>query len=106
MRVHEAGRECQQQPGHRQPFGDRGGDGHGRPYSCGVRSRLVTVVMRVTRHFPSSRFISSRYDRYRNDGMFFETGLVATELVYTMAVAAEGVTDSTAVPSTDVVFVT
>ena len=38
--------------------------------------------------------------------MFFDTGLVATELVYTMAVASDGVTVSTAVPSTEVLFVT
>src|SRR3954447_15951331 len=38
--------------------------------------------------------------------MFFETGLVATELVYTTADASVGLTDSTAEPSTEVVFVT
>src|ERR1700754_4150509 len=53
-----------------------------------------------------SRFISSRYDRYRSDGMFFDTGLVATELVYTTADASVGLTDSTAEPSTEVMFVT
>ena len=38
--------------------------------------------------------------------MFFDTGLVATELVYTTAVASDGVTVSTAAPSTDVLLVT
>src|SRR6476620_10122977 len=38
--------------------------------------------------------------------MFFDTGLVATELVYTTADASVGLTDSTAEPSTEVVFVT
>src|SRR4029079_2135986 len=38
--------------------------------------------------------------------MFFDTGLVATELVYTIAVDSVGVTDSTAAPLTCVVLVT
>src|SRR4029079_389499 len=38
--------------------------------------------------------------------MFFDTGLVATELVYTIAVSSVGVTDSTAAPITCVVLVT
>src|SRR3954449_12416919 len=38
--------------------------------------------------------------------MFFDTGLVAMELVYTTADASVGLTDSTADPSTEVVFVT
>src|SRR3954453_8054110 len=38
--------------------------------------------------------------------MFFDTGLVAMELVYTTADASVGLTDSTAEPSTEVVFVT
>ena len=71
-----------------------------------MRSSVVTVVIRVMRQSARSRFISSRYDKYRSDGMFFDTGLVATEFVYTMALASVGVTDSTAVPSTDVVLVT
>ena len=51
------------------------------PYSWGVRSSVVMVVILVIRQSERSCFISSRYDRYRSDGMFFETGLVATELV-------------------------
>src|SRR5258705_13751517 len=38
--------------------------------------------------------------------MFFDAGLVATELVYTSAVASVGVTVSTAVPITSVVLLT
>ena len=43
----------------------RAGDQNCRhdPYSCGVRSSDVTVVIRVIRQSDRSRFISSRYDR-------------------------------------------
>ena len=47
----------------RHPFGDWGVDGHGqrsRPYSCGVRSKDVTVDMRVINHFASWRCIVNR----------------------------------------------
>ena len=81
-RVDDAGSERQQQQAvtvNRAETGEV--RGMCLPYSCGVRSSVVIVVIRVIRQSERSRFISSRYDRYRSDGMFFDTGLVETELV-------------------------
>ena len=80
--------------------------GTGAPYSFGVRSSVVTVVMRVTRHFAAValhlepvRQVPKRRDVLRHRAR-------RDRLVYTTAVASDEVTVSTAVPSTDVLFVT
>jgi hypothetical protein len=52
--------------GDRQPFADRGFDGHilqPAAYNRGVRSSDVTVDIRVINHFASRRCMVKRYDR-------------------------------------------